>query len=144
MDKKSLKRKTRKPNARETTEEAQARGKRVREAMHVPTPLPTSIRVGFRHYTVIKWDQTDSFMTGSMGDHCSLQCKIRIANGLNPAQTANTLLHEVFHACYHYAELMDKDGEERIVSGMSNVLCQVWQDNPELIAFLDAALGQRK
>ncbi len=128
--------------ADETPEEARQRVSQMMEQAQEAPPLPSSVRVGFRHYEVIEWDQMDSSCEDRFGDQSMAQARIRVAAGINVEKQANVLLHELLHACYGQAALNGGEKEETVVHSLSNVLCQVWQDNPDLIAFLDAALGR--
>jgi len=102
-------------------------------------PLPKTIRVGYRHYNVVEWDLADASGEEKFGDCGHALARIRISNGLDPEQEANTLFHELLHACYKQQGLSDGAGEEDVVVCLANVLAQVWQDNPKLIAYFDKA-----
>ncbi len=65
---------------------------------------------------------------------------IRIRADIDPIKMANTMLHEVLHACFYIADLQDEDKEERTVTTLANQLSQVWRDNPALIDWLNATL----
>ena len=54
---------------------------------------------------------------------------------------AQIVLHEVCHAIYDVMDIHAKDGEERIVSQMSQGLAQVIRDNPKLIHWLGKQLS---
>ena len=105
-------------------------------------PMPTSIRVGYRTFTVSEMDKLEHAKTGSWGTTSLTDGKVCIHLLGNPEEDGNTLLHEVLHCCYRTMDIQDEDGEERTVTKLANAMSQVWQDNPELIAFLDAALGK--
>jgi hypothetical protein len=60
---------------------------------------------------------------------------------VGPDVLAETLLHEVLHACLSVAGIsheLDDDAEERIVRALSPVLLQVVRSNPSTIRFLAA------
>lgn len=95
--------------------------------------LPKQIRIGGIDYTV--QPRTFVQLEGKSGTHSRMEATIEIANGV-PQETANTLLHEVLHGCYQQAELRADDSEERIVSALSNQLCQVFRDNPKFVSWL--------
>lgn len=103
-------------------------------------PPPASIRVGYRTYDIEVW----SAMVASAGDRlgeCDNLCgTIRIREDLPMVKAGNTMLHEVMHACWYVASLEDDDKQERIVNTLANQLTQVWRDNPELVAWINARL----
>ena len=51
------------------------------------------------------------------------------------SQVAETLLHELLHACADAAGL-DEDDEERTVNAIAPRLLSVLRDNPQLVRFL--------
>lgn len=59
----------------------------------------------------------------------------------DPVEAANTLLHEILHACWYTAQIQDEDKEERTITAFANQLTQVWRDNPAVIAWIGGALG---
>lgn len=73
-----------------------------------------------------------------IGDCDRSRLVIRIADYLAPSKSAETLLHEVLHACTDAAGLMDEPGrtDEEVVNPLSRVLFSVIQDNPALVAYL--------
>lgn len=66
---------------------------------------------------------------------------IRIDDALDSTKSANTLLHELFHAIWTTYALENDDKEERVVTVLSNGLAQVWRDNPDLVKFLNKSLS---
>jgi hypothetical protein len=67
---------------------------------------------------------------------------IRVHDDLPPTNKAITLVHELLHVLWDEYGLAEGDKEERIVTTLSNGLCQVIRDNPEAVAFIIA--GVRK
>lgn len=130
----------------ETTEQAQARGKRVSQMMkqvQEAPPIPASIRVGYKTYTVGDMDKVRHMECGRYGEMNAIKSTVAIHRLGDITEDGNTMLHELLHCCYWAMDISDKDDEESTVAKLANGLTQVWQDNPDLIAFLDAALGQR-
>lgn len=59
--------------------------------------------------------------------------------GAGPTVRANTLLHEVMHACLAMAGITDvltDEDEERVVRRLSPLLLQALRDNPGLVTYL--------
>ena len=69
------------------------------------------------------------------------QCLIEVSPEISPAQQADTLIHEIFHAIWATRGLPDQITEEecvtRLASGWATVMC----DNPHLMNSLGEALG---
>jgi hypothetical protein len=108
-------------------------------------PLPKQVRVGYLTYA-IKPMSDEVSEAGKMMGHCdNSEALIRIWTGSSAHQAANTLLHEILHACWHVGSLGDvcddRDVKEEIaVSIFSNQLSQVWRDNPDVIAWITERL----
>jgi hypothetical protein len=105
------------------------------------TALPSSIRVGYRDYDLVVVSPLNAEAEGAFGRHSSTACRIEVRTDTKPAETADTLIHETLHAVWNVAGLQAKDSEERIVTSLAHQLTQVIRDNPELVAYLTAALA---
>lgn len=103
-------------------------------------PWPAEIRIGYRIYLVEIMASMDVVSKGRFGECDNCGGHIRICADLEPAEAANTMLHEVMHACWYVVNLDDEDKQERVVTSMANQLTQVWRDNPALIAAINARL----
>lgn len=102
--------------------------------------LPKSIRVGFRTFTVEQWDSRKAVAASCYGECDKLNGVIRVDTQFGPEKAANTLLHEVLHACWCIGYLDDEAKEEPVVGTLANQLTQVWRDNPEFVAFMSESL----
>ena len=102
--------------------------------------LPSSIRVGYLTYAIAEMVPMRATGEDAYGlcDNC--QHIISIRSDLEPVKAANTVLHEVLHACWYVADLHDEDKEERIVTTLANVLSGVWRDNPMLVSWINERL----
>lgn len=113
-------------------------------------PMPTHVKVGLYVYTVTQdgeaWAKyvNDGTAKDRMGfsDHNLLI--IAVNPGVSPMQKADTLLHEVLHACWWNGSIGslealsdNADHEEFIISHMSPWLLMVLRDNPELLDYLE-------
>ena len=106
--------------------------------------LPKSIKVGYADISIIPMQQLEGLSHGIFGHFSVTELSIRIIQDLPVSQIANTLLHEVLHACYHVAGLEDTDEEERIVTCLANVYLNVMIDNPEYNKFMQRCLNESK
>lgn len=106
--------------------------------------LPTSVRVGYRDFQIVDWDEKAASAAGRLGE-CDLQHGIiRVCQAYGMQSGCNTLIHEVLHAAYASARLGNKEPEERVVSCLADQLSQIWRDNPGLVTFVSwASMGAR-
>lgn len=102
--------------------------------------LPTKIKIGYRDFIVVPTlDRQDE----NFGDCDVNRGVIRVCTDYGPVRTGHTLLHEALHAAWASARLSDKETEERVVTGIGDVLAQIWRDNPDFVAFISESLGDR-
>lgn len=103
--------------------------------------LPYTLKIGYRDYAV-DYLPTAVAVAGAMLGQCDTRIpEISVREGLTDLDTAQVLLHELFHAiwdsgCLHTME----PTEETVVSVLSNGFMQVWRDNPDLREFLILAV----
>lgn len=105
----------------------------------MPVPFPTTVRVGYRTFKIERWDTTKARAAHCTGQMCPFTATISVdATRIDqePIEAGNTLLHEIMHACWLVGGVSDDDKEERTVAILTNQLCQVWRDNPDVIAYL--------
>ena len=62
--------------------------------------------------------------------------KIKIARHKEPTALADTVLHELLHACWTTMNLHDREEEERDVSALATALIAVMRDNPKFSRWL--------
>jgi hypothetical protein len=105
-----------------------------------PAALPKSVRIGYRDYTIENWASNMAAGAHRYGECDKMNGIIRVDTQFGPVKAANTLLHEIMHACCDIGEREDADNEERTVSVLAGTLTQVWRDNPDLVAFMSQAL----
>jgi hypothetical protein len=98
------------------------------------------VKVGYREY-VIRYVPRKSLYGGDAigdcenpGKHINCKGKIRIANGLDNVEKANTVLHEIMHALF-YTQGINVAGalEERLVCSLTNGLIAFIRDNPKFV-----------
>lgn len=96
---------------------------------------PTSIKIGPSEWT-IKYKKSLGEVVGLTKPH-----KHEILIEIHPEQSMRaTLIHEILHAiCWTYGFYPDMDElEEAVVSVLAVPLLLLIQDNPDLVAYLDA------
>ena len=110
-----------------------------------PKGEPTHIKIGYRDIK-IEWIAPD-FLTDELTD-CYGQYKaregvIQVQDSLGNQEKANTVLHEVMHACVYGSGLNVAEGplkednaEELVVNQISNYLMGVFRDNPWFLDYL--------
>lgn len=104
--------------------------------------LPASIKIGWKHYRVEEWPETDARDENRLGDVTYVKQRIRVVSSVSDCQRAETLLHEVLHATMDMWSLdvaeVSKvpNPEETLVTALSNGLSSVLRDNPALLAYL--------
>lgn len=105
-----------------------------------PIPLPASIRIGFQTFTVKEIRGGEKERSNYQGYSSFGRAYMAVARKPNTVDEANTLLHEVLHMCWSAMDIQDGDPEERTITKLTNSLCQIWRDNPDLLAYLNASL----
>ena len=68
------------------------------------------------------------------------QCLIEVSPEISPAQQADTLIHEIFHAIWATRGLPDQITEEECVTRLASGWATVMRDNPDLGVVLECAL----
>lgn len=101
--------------------------------------LPKTIKIGARTYKISLWEAREAQAAGARGHHWFDTGWIKIAENSDIELKANTLLHEILHGCWSQGDLSD-DEQEHTVTVLANQLTQVFQDNPEVIKYLQKAL----
>lgn len=108
-------------------------------------PLPTTVRVGPRTYTVTTDEATGWRCQAEIQDRLAgcvdhTQGIIWIDGGACADEQRDTLLHEVLHAVFRLVGLHGDLGgtvtEEQVVGRVTPTLLGVLRDNPALVAAL--------
>lgn len=103
--------------------------------------LPAIVRVGGLDYTIKRWNRQAADNAGAFGMCDRATQVILIQDGLPPQLEAHVVLHEVLHAAYSAAgmnAIPEHISEERLVGALTHQLTQVWRDNPDLVAYMEA------
>lgn len=95
--------------------------------------IPPTVAIGYRLYKILP-------MPLGFEDAGQHTAGIIHLKSDTPPEVANTLLHEILHGCYEMGGLKDNDPEEKVVTVLSNQLCQVIKNNPAIIEFIVSGL----
>ena len=106
-------------------------------------PWPATIRVGYLTYRIVAVSAMVATGKDIFGECDNCLYEIRLREDLEPVKAANTMLHEVLHACWYVGGIADDDKEERTVRFLSNMLSQVWRDNPEWASAMQSRLTEQ-
>ena len=106
--------------------------------------VPKRIKIGYTDIAIIPMESLEGFANGNYGHFSAPELCIRIITDLKPLVVMNTLIHEVFHACWFVGGLEDTDEEERVVNTLANVYSQVLRDNPCYSKYIQDCLNESK
>jgi hypothetical protein len=99
--------------------------------------LPSKVVVGFQTYKIERLDRAEAVARCVDGDFNAYTGTIRVrVDGVTPDFAANTLLHEILHACWLAGDLGAASPEEKAITVLANQLLQVWRDNPKVVSFI--------
>jgi mannitol-specific phosphotransferase system IIBC component len=111
--------------------------------------MKKKIKIGFEDIAInlINFETKDKKDDNVLGEYDSSNAKIDIQKEQNARSEANTLLHEIIHACVYQAGLSSQGNllfkeknEELIVNAISNSLSQVFRDNKWFLPYLQTHL----
>ncbi|MGC0389324.1 hypothetical protein [Bradyrhizobium sp. USDA 241] len=69
---------------------------------------------------------------------------IKVRTDLPDLGFAETLEHEINHACWDAAKLKSRASEETVVNRLTPVMMMARRDNPEIYAWIDQAIAQKE
>jgi len=106
---------------------------------------PTVVKVGYRDIA-IEWITPDfktDTLTDCFGWYLAREGKIQIQHSIGGQEKANTVLHEILHACVYGSglnqangPLKEDDAEELVVNQLTNYLMGTFRDNPWLLEYI--------
>lgn len=102
---------------------------------------PSIVRVGHRDISVEFVSKVD--LPDADGNYHADSQSIRVGDWLGIQSQAETLIHELLHACWPYrwnAFQKYQEIEEDLVTALAPLLAMVLRDNPSLILWLTSAL----
>ena len=100
--------------------------------------LPKRVKVGGITYSINKIKMED------FGECHTDPPTINIKAKMKYSLQASTLVHELLHIAYTHAGIQLGDDEERIISGLENVLVPIIADNPDLWYWIIKAFEQEE
>tara|TARA_R110000787_G_scaffold23832_1_gene67954 strand:- start:460 stop:930 length:471 start_codon:yes stop_codon:yes gene_type:complete len=119
--------------------------------VQAPEGEPTQVKVGYRDIK-IEWITPDfktDTLTDCFGWYLAREGKIQVQNSLGGQEKANTVLHEVLHACVYGSglnqaggALKEEDSEEIVVNQITNYLMGVFRDNPWFLDYLKKNINE--
>lgn len=98
--------------------------------------LPKRVKIGNLWFAIDIEDNGDAESKGTFGHMNPVNQRIRVRGGMAPQLLASVLIHEMIHAIYFNSYLFGPDhspDEETVVRHTTAGLCQLWQDNPEVL-----------
>ena len=115
------------------------------EKNKAPIELPNRVRVGYFNYEIVNWNSQDAIDAARYGQCSSMKQQIRVDTQFGPVRTASTLLHEILHACCRQGgyDAIEHPSEEQTVTQFTDVLSQVWQDNPDVMEWIGKNVGSK-
>lgn len=111
-----------------------------------PQPLPSTVRVGPFDFAIKPWAHLDAHGSRRYAECNTLALEIKIDEMLpltHPVKAIDSLLHEIGHAIWWCYGIQREDTEERIVSTTATAMTALFRDNPDLVRWISAGLGQQ-
>ena len=103
--------------------------------------LPETVKVGFRVYTICLMDHWESSKEGAFGQCLNNEAIIRLDKHMDTHKAVNTLVHELFHACWFLWSIGSENlTEESVVARLANGFATVLVDNLALLDWFNACL----
>ncbi|MCA1379414.1 hypothetical protein I6F34_01090 [Bradyrhizobium sp. BRP05] len=106
--------------------------------------LPSTIHIGINTYTLVHWDPEEAEKEGLYGYCDKFTFVIKVRTDVPDSGFAETLEHEINHACWEAAKLKSKAAEETVVNRLTPILMQARRDNPEIYDWIDKAIAQKE
>ncbi len=114
------------------------------EVISLPMPLPFKrIKVVSTDYKVelLPQEECETYSVAGTCHQIPQDPRIRIAKHKEPTAMADTMLHEVLHACWTTMNLDAREEEERAVSALATALIAVMRDNPNFSKWIIKQCG---
>lgn len=104
--------------------------------------IPTKIKVGCFDYSVEELDKVVVDGTEAYGSHDFGNLVIKVQKEMPDSIQASALMHEVMHAIFGFTGLYrTEEDEEHLVEALTNGICSVFKDNPQLLDYLKHKLS---
>ena len=107
---------------------------------------PKAVRVNGKTYQVIFTPKNPLVEFENHGMCDNAKHTIHIEGDQIPVEEVDTVIHELLHAVWYQMSLTDFDVqlEERVVRALGTGLTGLFADNPKLLDYFKATLGNRK
>jgi hypothetical protein len=106
------------------------------------TALPCIIKIGVYEYTLVHWDPEEADKVDCLGQCDRFEKVIRVRSDIPDSSFAETLEHEINHACWDAAALKSRAAEETVVNRLTPFLLMARRDNPEIYDWIDQAIAK--
>jgi hypothetical protein len=106
--------------------------------------LPSTIKIGIFEYQLEHWDPEEADKHECLGLCDRFNFIIYVRTDLPDSGFAETLEHEINHACWHAAALKSRAAEETVVNRLTPVLIMARRDNQEIYSWIDRAIAQKE
>jgi hypothetical protein len=106
--------------------------------------LPAIIKIGIYEYTLEHWDPEQADLADCLGQCDRFNFVIRVRDDVPDSSFAETLEHEINHACWHAAALKSKAAEETVVNRLTPIQIMARRDNKQIYAWIDKAIAQKE
>jgi hypothetical protein len=104
--------------------------------------LPDFIQIGVFRYAFIHWPAAEAEAVEQFGE-CDNNLKIiKVREDVDDATFAETLEHEIGHACWFACGLKSRATEERVISLFTPFLMMARRDNPEIYEWIEGVLNR--
>jgi hypothetical protein len=97
--------------------------------------MPASLKIGNFRFVIEMMEAGDASADRTFGHMNPVHQKIRVAPDMSAQNLADTFLHETLHAIHWIFALDDDSDEEDFTLFGAHGLCQLWQDNPDAMAW---------
>ena len=104
--------------------------------------LPRAIKVGIYEFTLVDWDPNEAEAEGALGICDRFNFDIKVRTDIPDSSYAETLEHEINHACWHAGALKSRATEETVVNRLTPIMMMARRDNPEIYAWIDRAIAK--
>ncbi|MHC2249997.1 hypothetical protein [Bradyrhizobium elkanii] len=106
--------------------------------------LPSIIKIGIFEYRLIHWSPLEADAEGCKGMCNIFEFWIKVREDLPDSGFAETLEHEINHACWEAAKLKSRAAEETVINRLTPVMIMARRDNPQIYAWIDQAIAQKE
>jgi hypothetical protein len=104
------------------------------------TDLPDHIKIGVFRYRLVHWPAEDADEAACYGQCDHLLKIIRVRDDVDDETFAETLEHEIGHACWDACGLKTRASEERVISLFTPFLMMARRDNRVIYEWIEAVL----